>query len=362
MRERAPASIALERVTKHYAAAATPAVAELSLDVRPGECLGLLGPSGCGKTTVLNLIAGFLRLDGGSISIDGARIDDVAPHRRNIGLVFQSYALFPHLTVGANVAFGLRMRRLPRSEIGSRVTEVLRLVQLEALEARKPAELSGGQQQRVALARALVIRPRVLLLDEPLSNLDANLREELRFEIRRVQRAVGTTTIFVTHDQHEAMVVADRIAVLRSGRLEQLGAPADVYRSPERVFVATFMGQANLIRGTVVRAGDPLEVATAIGTLHSSRPSRVPAGAPAVVLVRPEHVSVSAAAAEPQGDRFPGTVTGVTYLGASTHVGVRVGDQHLRAIAADAAVIPPAGSPCLVSWSAADSLVLPDEP
>ena len=357
--EHAPASITIDRATKNYGS--TPAVVDLSLGVEPGECLGLLGPSGCGKTTVLNLIAGFLRLDGGGIWIDGRRIDDVPSHRRNVGVVFQNYALFPHLSVSSNVAFGLQMRHMPRGAIAERVREVLRLVQLEGLENRRPSELSGGQQQRVALARALVIRPRVLLLDEPLSNLDSNLREELRFEIRRVQRAVGITTVFVTHDQHEAMVVADRIAVLRSGKLEQIGTPADVYRAPECAFVATFMGQANLIPGTLANSGDGAELRTGSGlVVRSAHRSSAPPAGPAVVVVQPELVVVSDAPTNRE-NCFKGSITSVTYLGATTHVAATVRDQVVRAVVINQSAVPPAGSTCFVSWSAADCLVLIDD-
>ncbi|BAA30456.1 ABC transporter ATP-binding protein [Pyrococcus horikoshii] len=220
---------------------------KVSLSVKDGELLTLLGPSGCGKTTTLRIIAGLEKPDKGRVYFDGRDITDLPPYERNIGLVFQDYALFPHMTVFKNVAFGLEVRRVPRMEIEKRVREVLDLVGLRGFENRLPEELSGGQQQRVALARALVIEPDVLLLDEPLSNLDAKVREKLRGEIKRIVKELGITTIYVTHDQEEAMVLSDRIAVMNFGRIEQVGEPYDLYYNPKNEFVANFLGISNIV-------------------------------------------------------------------------------------------------------------------
>jgi putative spermidine/putrescine transport system ATP-binding protein len=237
------AELRLAALEKRYGA--TVAVAGIDLAVREGEFMTLLGPSGCGKTTTLGLIAGFFPPSAGSIHIGGKPVAELPPFRRDIGVVFQDYALFPHLTATENVAFGLRMRKLPVPEIATRVREALELVQLGSLGERRPLELSGGQRQRVALARALVIRPMVLLLDEPLSNLDLKLREEMRVEIAGLQRRLGITTVFVTHDQGEALVMSDRIAVMNAGRIEQVGTPSEIYERPATRFVAEFIGRMN---------------------------------------------------------------------------------------------------------------------
>jgi len=229
------------------------AVDGLTLAVEKGEFVSLLGPSGCGKTTTLQMIAGFVEPSGGAIRLEGRDLLAVKPARRGLGIVFQSYALFPHMTVAENVSFGLEMQGVARAERGKRVGETLELVGLGAFAERHPRQLSGGQQQRVALARALVIRPRILLLDEPLSNLDAKLREEMQIELRQIQRGVGTTTILVTHDQAEAMALSDRIVVMNKGRVEQIGPPHEAYERPATPFVANFLGKTNLMNGASVR-------------------------------------------------------------------------------------------------------------
>ena len=278
-------ALRLAGIAKRYGA--TVAVAALDLEVREGEFLTLLGPSGCGKTTTLGLIAGFFPPSAGEIFLKGRPVAGLPPFRRDIGVVFQDYALFPHMTAGENVAFGLRMRGLPKEEIQTRVNEALDLVQLRGLAHRRPLELSGGQRQRVALARALVIRPTVLLLDEPLSNLDLKLREEMRVEIAGLQRRLGITTVFVTHDQGEALVMSDRIAVMNAGRIEQLGTPSDVYERPATRFVAQFIGRMNFFR----------------------------AGAK-TIAIRPERASLSSE--KPlNGFAVSGTVRHVLYLGAT---------------------------------------------
>lgn len=239
-------ALRLAGIEKRYGS--TVAVAGVDLEVREGEFLTLLGPSGCGKTTTLGLIAGFFAPSAGEIFLKGRPVAGLPPFRRDIGVVFQDYALFPHMTAGQNVAFGLRMRAIERAETERRVREALDLVQLRGLTERRPLELSGGQRQRVALARALVIRPAVLLLDEPLSNLDLKLREEMRVEIAGIQRRLGITTVFVTHDQGEALVMSDRIAVMNAGRIEQIGRPAEIYEKPASRFVAEFIGRMNFFR------------------------------------------------------------------------------------------------------------------
>ena len=239
-------ALRLAGIEKRYGA--TVAVAGVDLEVREGEFLTLLGPSGCGKTTTLGLIAGFFPPSAGEIFLKGRPVAGLPSFKRDIGVVFQDYALFPHMTAGENVAFGLKMRKTPADEIAHRVKEALDLVQLRGLAERRPLELSGGQRQRVALARALVIRPAVLLLDEPLSNLDLKLREEMRVEIAGIQRRLGITTVFVTHDQGEALVMSDRIAVMNAGRIEQIGRPAEIYEKPASRFVAEFIGRMNFFQ------------------------------------------------------------------------------------------------------------------
>ena len=239
-------ALRLAGIEKRYGA--TVAVAGVDLEVREGEFLTLLGPSGCGKTTTLGLIAGFFAPSAGEIFLKGRPVAGLPSFKRDIGVVFQDYALFPHMTAGQNVAFGLKMRKTAPDEIGQRVKEALDLVQLRGLAERRPLELSGGQRQRVALARALVIRPAVLLLDEPLSNLDLKLREEMRVEIAAIQRRLGITTVFVTHDQGEALVMSDRIAVMNAGRIEQIGRPAEIYEKPASRFVAEFIGRMNFFQ------------------------------------------------------------------------------------------------------------------
>ena len=245
------AFLELENLNKDFGAHR--AVDGLTLAVDKGEFVSLLGPSGCGKTTTLQMIAGFVEPTGGAIRLDGRDLLMVKPARRGLGIVFQSYALFPHMTVAENVAFGLEMQGVARAECDKRVAETLQLVGLGAFADRHPRQLSGGQQQRVALARALVIRPRILLLDEPLSNLDAKLREEMQIELRQIQRTVGTTTILVTHDQAEAMALSDRIVVMNKGRVEQIAAPHEAYERPATPFVANFLGKTNLVNGANVR-------------------------------------------------------------------------------------------------------------
>ncbi len=279
----------LKNVVKKYGK--LKAVDNLSLDVREGELLTLLGPSGCGKTTTLRSVSGFVTLTSGDIYIGDRKITDIAPEKRGIGLVFQNYALWPHMTVFQNLAFGLQIKKLPGDQIKKKVEQALALVKLEGLESRYPRQLSGGQQQRVALVRALVLEPDILLLDEPLSNLDAILREQMRFEIAQIHKESKVTTIYVTHDQTEAMVISDRIAVLENGRIVQLGKPAEVYSRPANRFVAGFMGTTSFIHGRVKEIrGELAVVAVSKGIMITGRNSGLETGQEVDVAVRPENI------------------------------------------------------------------------
>ena len=297
------------------------AVDSLDLAVFEGEFLSLLGPSGCGKTTTLNLIAGFVEPTAGRILIDGEEVTGRPAHLRGLGVVFQSYALFPHLSVYENVAFGLRERRVPASEIGRRVGEALELVRLDRLGRQRPAELSGGMQQRVALARALVYRPRVLLLDEPLAALDKKLREEMRDELRAIQRSVGITTVFVTHDQGEALGLSDRIAVMSRGRIEQLGTPREIYERPASRFVADFIGASTVLRACAV-ASDLVSLASAV-TIRVAAGHTLRAGEEVELAIRPERVRLAAGPGEATAEA---RIEGLVYQGALTEVTARLAD------------------------------------
>jgi ABC-type Fe3+/spermidine/putrescine transport system ATPase subunit len=323
------AVLRLEGLAKRYGAVV--AVDGVDAEIREGELVSFVGPSGCGKTTLLRMVGGFVRPDAGRVLLDGRDVTREPPNRRATAMVFQSYALFPHLSVADNVGYALRVRRRPRAEVAARVGALLDLVRLEGLGARRPEELSGGQQQRVALARALSVKPRVLLLDEPLSNLDAHLRVLMREEIKRLQRELRLTVVYVTHDQEEAMAVSDRIAVMRAGRLEQVGPPADIYERPATRFVARFVGAANFLPGEVVAADpDGFRVRTAVGVLTSQdRPGGLGVGARVEVLVRPETIRLAPgdATAGPAG--LPGTVTGASYTGAVVRYAIDVGGTRL---------------------------------
>jgi iron(III) transport system ATP-binding protein len=320
--------VSVRGLTKRYGDVA--AVEDLSLEVKPGELVSLLGPSGCGKTTTLRLVAGFLTPESGEIWIADRRLSSpgsvVPPERRRMAMIFQSYALWPHMTVAQNVAYGLRFKPdIPRSDRDRRVREMLRVVQLAGYETRYPGELSGGQQQRVAVARALVVEPEILLLDEPLSNLDANLREEMRFEIRRLHEAFGITTLYVTHDQAEAMVISDRIAVLERGRVAQLGTGDDLFDRPRTRFVAEFIGRTNLVDGvavahdTVARGDLRLRVAG----------DGLVTGAPVAVSIRPHQIALGAAPAPARTNVLSGTVERVSFLGDGIDYHVRVASSDL---------------------------------
>jgi putative spermidine/putrescine transport system ATP-binding protein len=309
------ARLELNNLSKRYGDHAV--VAGATLDVADGEFLVLLGPSGCGKTTTLRMIAGFVEPSGGSARIGGRDVTYLPPWHRNTGMVFQSYALFPHMTVMQNVAFGLEMRKLPKAEIETRAREALRLVRLDSYGERLPRQLSGGQQQRVALARALAIRPDVLLLDEPLSNLDAKLREEVRIEIRELQRQLGLTTIMVTHDQEEALTVADRLVVMADGEIRQIGSQRDLYERPTDRFVAGFVGRSTFLQGKVTAPGD----FETTGGLRLKCRRDAPPGAAAMAL-RPERLSLGVA--DGMDNRLAGKVEFVSYLGATLELHVRL--------------------------------------
>jgi putrescine transport system ATP-binding protein len=316
----AAAHLRIEAVVKRFAPGAAAAVDGVSLDIEAGEFFALLGPSGCGKTTLLRLLAGFETPDEGRILIAGADMAGVPPYRRPVNMMFQSYALFPHLTVAQNVGFGLKQDRLPKPEREARIAAMLDLVKLTRLAGRKPHQLSGGERQRVALARALAQEPKLVLLDEPLAALDRKLREETRFELVRIQRRVGITFLMVTHDQEEAMSMASRIAVMSQGRIVQLGTPQEIYESPASRFVADFIGGVNLLEGRVLRARDGLieiESAEAGGTLLVEHPP-LAAGSAVAIAVRPEKIAFAPPAAA--ANRLEGRVRGAAYRGeASTY-------------------------------------------
>ena len=350
------ARLVLDKVHKRYGDLTV--VSDVTLDIADGEFLVLLGPSGCGKTTTLRMVAGFVPPSGGKIAIGERDVTNLPPWKRNCGLVFQSYALFPHLTVAENVAFGLEMRKTPEAERRTRVAEALKLVQLEGYDARYPRQLSGGQQQRVALARALAMQPDVLLLDEPLSNLDAKLRQEVRVEIRDLQRKLGLTTIMVTHDQEEALTMADRLVVMEKGQVRQIGTQRELYEKPADRFVAGFIGRSAFIEGQVeapgrfvTRGGLAIQCAAAL------------APGPATLAIRPERVAVGGAA-DGLANRFTAKVEHASYLGAILDVDVRLSEQDrllLQVPNRPGSTDPAPGDELTIGWSPEDGLVYPRE-
>jgi len=351
------ARLELSGLTKAYGD--VPAVAGIDLDIAQGELVVVLGPSGCGKTTTLRMIAGFVAPTAGAIRLGGRDITRQPPWKRNTGLVFQSYALFPHMTAAGNVAFGLKMRKLAPAMIASKVSDALRLVRLEGLAERLPRELSGGQQQRVALARALVIEPLVLLLDEPLSNLDAKLRAEVRVEIHDLQRELGLTTVMVTHDQEEALTMADRLVVMSHGKVQQIGTQRELYERPANTFVAGFLGRTNFLRGCVERPGlfrseSGLGIRCSDAAVRDGR----------TLALRPERLSIVPAPAAAADNSFPGTVEFASYLGG-------VLEYHVRLTPADRLLVQTPnrqgdhahaiGDRVHLQWPAQASLVLADD-
>ncbi len=296
------------------------AIKNINLDIRDGEFFTLLGPSGCGKTTLLRMIAGFNTIEGGEILFNDTVINNVEPSKRNIGMVFQNYAVFPHLSVRDNIAFGLKERKVPKNEIKERVDEMMQLVQIEEHAEKKPSQLSGGQQQRVALARAIVIKPDVLLMDEPLSNLDAKLRLELRDTIRNIQREVGITTVYVTHDQEEAMAISDRIAVMRAGIIEHLGVPKEIYHRPRNTFTASFIGRSNSLDARLEPGGEDSILVLQSGDRVPYPYLKVDAPTDVVVSIRPEDLYIA--------DDGPITakVLDQIFLGTSSHYHLKLAD------------------------------------
>jgi spermidine/putrescine ABC transporter ATP-binding subunit len=346
MREpaRTAADVRLERVEKSFDGR-TRVVDRIDLLVKPGEFFALLGPSGCGKTTTLRMIAGFEQPDDGRITVGGQDVTHMPVHRRDMGMIFQSYALFPHRTVAENVAFGLRMRGLDKGEIKQRVAQALRQVALEGYEERRPAQLSGGQQQRVALARAIVIRPRVLLCDEPLAALDRKLRQSMQVELKQLQQQLGVTLIFVTHDQEEAMTVADRIAVMNAGRIDQIGSPAEIYNRPRTRFVSDFIGEINLFdgewrEGAFVSNGTPLPAPAGSGR--------------ATLAIRPERLQLTEA-----GGVLRGTVRTAIFVSGQMLYRVASASGHeVLAKEADSGRPRAVGAVVGISWNPDDVVVL----
>lgn len=356
--------LTLENITKVFPARGgvgeVTAVYNISLDIEKGELITLLGPSGCGKTTTLRMIAGFEFPTAGQIVLDGNEINMLPPHRREMSMVFQSYAIFPHLDVFENIAYGLNVQRLPKAAIQERVNRVLDLVQLEGYGDRAPTQLSGGQQQRVALARALIMEPKVLLMDEPLSNLDAKLREEMRFEIRRIQKEMNITSVYVTHDQIEAMTLSDRIVVMNNGIIEQIGTPVEMYRYPSSSFVANFIGRANFVPAIVQKqAGQNLIVKVFGEVLELTNIQRDFREHESVVLiVRPEMTRINKI-----GELFPGVIRRGVYLGDVIEYDVEVNGQLLTVVESDPYVMEllPNGAQITVGFAEGCIQVLPEE-
>jgi len=322
-------NIRLEDIVKRFGT--LEAVSHVSLNIQDGELFTLLGPSGCGKTTILRLIGGFHKPDHGEVYFGDRAVSSLPPYERNIGMVFQNYALWPHMTISNNIAYGLKLKKFSRAEIVDKIGHVLRLVNLTGLESRYPGQLSGGQQQRVALARALVLNPEVLLLDEPLSNLDAKIRIQVRAEIRKLQKELGITTIYVTHDQEEALTLSDRIAVVNLGRLQQIGSPRDLYERPENPFVADFIGINNLIPGEVqeINAAERwMKVQTKVGNLVCAHRDGLKPRDRCMISVRPETASISKSDEVPEGfNLIPGSVSFAYYIGNAIRYDVEVGSD-----------------------------------
>jgi putative spermidine/putrescine transport system ATP-binding protein len=344
--------LALQSIRKHY----PDFEIDVSLNVESGTLATLLGPSGCGKTTTLHIVAGFILPDSGRIFLDGTRIDDVPPYRRMAGLVFQDYALFPNMSVYGNIGFGLRMQRWPKEKAARRVSELLELVRLTGYGGRTVTSLSGGEQQRVALARALAPDPKILLLDEPLSALDANLRKSLRGEIRRIQQELSVTTVYVTHDQEEAFAISDRIAVMNEGRLEQSGTPQEIYNDPKTLFVAQFVGLTNTIQGRIAGRNGPLfEIESTLGRFRVRSNRSFDRKQDVVLIFRPERVTL-----EPKGpdsNVFQSEVARCEYLGDSTLLDLKTGETGFT-VKLTGEVLCAAGETVRISFSPEDCSIL----
>jgi putative spermidine/putrescine transport system ATP-binding protein len=356
----AGAEIVFEQVSKSYGGDFS--LADVSLRIERGEFITFLGPSGSGKTTTLNMIAGFLPETSGRITIDGALMSAVPPHKRDVGMVFQSYALFPHMTVAQNIDFPLRQRKIDKATRERLRTAALKTVRLEGFERRVPAELSGGQQQRVAFARAIVYSPSVLLMDEPLGALDKKLRDWLQLEIKRVHREVGSTFVYVTHDQEEALSLSDRIAVFNEGGIEQVGTPTDLYERPETMFVARFVGESCILRGAVDQSGSSLRLGETSVPLHGVVEAHT--GEDAAVVVRPECVSLHGPDhVDAERAVVPARVIGSTYIGTRTRYQIEFWDGSLGvAHRGPREAVFPAGANVTVSWSPRDAVLVADDP
>ncbi len=358
-------ALSLRNLVKEYPKTTKPAVRDVNLDIAPGEFMTFLGPSGSGKTTTLNMIAGFVSVTSGEILLAGEDVARMPAHKRDIGMVFQHYALFPHMTAAQNVAFPLEQRKVPKSEIDSRVTAALASVHLEDYAARLPRQLSGGQQQRVAVARAIVYNPRVLLMDEPLGALDKHLREQLQSEITRLHRELGLTFVYVTHDQEEALALSDRIAVFNEGGIEQVGTPDELYEDPRTVFVAEFLGDSNVLRGTVNPDGRSLKGSHFELVLGNGR-TRVRPGRSGAVVVRPEriHILTDGQVAAPEHNVLEAKVTEVVYLGAARKVVLEFpwGAKGLVREAMRLASSADRGDQVRVAWAPEESVLVPDGP
>jgi spermidine/putrescine ABC transporter ATP-binding subunit len=356
-------AVRFEDVVKRFGS--TTAVNRVTLDVKQGEFTTLLGPSGCGKTTTLRLVAGFIEPDEGRILIKGEDVSNRPPNERNLGMVFQSYALFPHMTAHENIGFGLRIRKIPKDEIDRRVNEALELIQLQGYGDRYPRELSGGQQQRIALARAIVVQPDVLLLDEPLSNLDYQLRQQMRLEIKAIQSRVGVTSIYVTHDQGEALTMSDKIAVMNKGEVVQVGTPVEIYERPNSEFVAGFIGEANFFEGTVKDVGEVVTVSTKDGfdfTIALPSNEKVSPGTQGFVAVRPQAITISRQRRD-EKNSLPGTVEKIVYVGSMAKYHVRV-SKASHAMVVDQAIVSGGlpvkqGEQIWVSWPIDSMLLFP---
>jgi spermidine/putrescine transport system ATP-binding protein len=357
--------VELQQVTKRFGDFT--AVDNVSLEIHDGEFFSLLGPSGCGKTTCLKMIAGFELPTSGAIKIAGETMGDTPPYRRAVNTVFQNYALFPHMTVFENVAFGLEMKRVARAEIKPRVMETLEMVRLPQLADRKPRQLSGGQQQRIALARALVNRPRVLLLDEPLSALDLKLRKAMQLELKALQQQVGITFVFVTHDQEEAITMSDRIAVMSDGVVAQIGEPLEIYERPSNRFVADFIGETNFIEGEVAGIDEAQTIVSlGNGVNVSARGNReVTMGQAVTVAIRPEKISLLPAGSTPNDQTVPAVIQESVYIGTDTRYTVRVAERHavvarIQNVTSDLIANRPfrPGDQVFLSWTVDSAMVL----
>ncbi|KRE09504.1 spermidine/putrescine ABC transporter ATP-binding protein [Bosea sp. Root381] len=354
----AAAHVEIKQLGKRFGA--NTVLQDLALSVGQGEFVSLLGPSGCGKTTLLRLIAGLMLPDFGTITIGGRDLTRTPPHKRNVGVVFQNYALFPHLTVAENVGFGLRNRRIDGAELKRRVTDALALVRMQDFAERSVTALSGGQQQRIAVARAIAVEPAILLLDEPFSALDRKLRETMQIELRHILRDLGITSIFVTHDQDEALVMSDRIAVMNQGQIEHFGAPGEIYTDPKSLFVLEFVGQSTRLPGSVAQSsGGQVEIDTALGRIRA--PGGYLTGSKVVAAVRPEAIMLGEGPAA-EFNTVKATLADIVYLGAKTQLHFH-GPARDEAIQVDLARLPPgglvAGAELSLRWRIADTMLFP---